>query len=143
MINRDQIVEIARSQLNTPFKHQGRLPGVAFDCAGLLQFVLESLSLPHNDLKGYPRLPYKNMISHVLDSQPCLEKIQRSQALSGDVYLMQMHRMKEPMHIAIVTDAGIIHAYSDAQKIVEHRLPDEWIKNIHSTYRIVSPRHAG
>ena len=33
------IIAIARACLGTPFRHQGRIPGVALDCAGLVVAV--------------------------------------------------------------------------------------------------------
>jgi len=139
MIDPDHIVAIARETMGTPFRHQGRLPGVGIDCAGVLVHVLKSLGLPHDDLAGYPRLPYRNMIRAVLDAQPCLERVRPREIEAGNVLLMTMHRFTEPMHVAIYTGSTIVHAYADMQRVVEHSLTPEWRARITNVYRITEP----
>lgn len=53
---RQKILEEARSFLNTPYHHQGRIKGVGVDCAMLLAEVYEKAGLvPFLDPRPYPR----------------------------------------------------------------------------------------
>jgi hypothetical protein len=139
---RARIVEVARGQIGVRFQHQARAPGVALDCAGLLVHEFDSLGLPYVDLIGYPRLPYGGMIEKILGQQPSLQLINTHEADDGDVYLMRMFRLKDPMHVAIKSPHGIIHAYADSGRVVEHRMPSDWIPKIVNTYRILRPAYA-
>ena len=42
---RADAVRVARTYIDTPFQHMGRLPGVGLDCAGVLVCVARELSL--------------------------------------------------------------------------------------------------
>lgn len=131
---RSKIVAAARACLGTPFRHQGRLVGVGMDCAGVLIHVLNTLGLPHDDEKGYPRHPYAGMLETILNRQPSLTEISRSAARHGDVLLMRFRR--EPQHIAIHAGATMIHSYSGIGRVIEHTLDDLWKRRITAAYRI-------
>jgi cell wall-associated NlpC family hydrolase len=45
MTRRDSIVAIARAQIGTPYKLGGTTPGRAFDCSGLVRYVLGALKI--------------------------------------------------------------------------------------------------
>lgn len=53
------IVAAARALLGTPFHHQGRVPGVGVDCAGVPICIARALGLvaPDWDVTAYPRVP--------------------------------------------------------------------------------------
>lgn len=130
-----RIIQLARDCLGTPFKHQARLPGVGLDCAGVLVHVLVSLGLPCIDERGYPRYPYRGLIKSILDSQPALRAIPRSELSAGDWLLMRFKR--EPQHVALFTGSTMIHAYSGSGKVVEHGMDETWKKRITHCYRII------
>lgn len=127
------IIASARDCLGTPFVHQGRIKGVGMDCAGLIVHVLESLGKPHTDLRGYPRLPYRHMLENHLDAQPCFSRV--SELKPGCVLLLRI--LHHPQHLAIWTGTSIVHAYSDAGRVVEHRIDAAWRKKISRIYEIV------
>jgi hypothetical protein len=134
----DQIVALARACIDTPFKHQGRLPCVALDCAGLAVHILNELRLPLIDLKGYGRTPNDGTLKRIMDMQPCLKQIDRMASEAGDFLLIRTGR--EPSHIAVQSESDcIIHAYEPVGKTCEHRLDDNWRLNIVAAYKIVSP----
>lgn len=130
----DQIIEIARECLGTPFKHQARVVGIGMDCAGVVAHVLTRLELPFNDLQAYPRNPYKGMLKSILDNQPHLTQVNKSHVGAGDVLLMRIRR--EPQHLGICTGNSLIHSYSDIGRVVEQSL-GAWERNIIAVYRIV------
>jgi len=49
----DEILAAARACLGTPFLHQGRIPGVALDCAGLVVAVAQAIGADYVDRTGY------------------------------------------------------------------------------------------
>lgn len=128
------VVEIVRACLGTPFVHQGRVPGVGIDCAGLALEPAKKLGLEHIDVKGYPRLPHKGMLKDLLDSQPCLTEIKKSDMQEGDLVLIRF--TKAPQHLAIYAGENrIIHTYDAVGKVVEHGMDKLWISRIIAVYR--------
>ncbi len=129
------IIAVARSQLGTPFKHQGRVPGLALDCAGLAAYVATELGVDFNEWPGYGRVPCNGLLQAVMDAQPCLEVVSSKQP--GDILMMRVGR--EPQHLAVYTgDNTIIHAYEAVGKVCEHRLDHIWNKRIIRIYRFRS-----
>ncbi len=127
----DDIITAARSCLDTPFLHQGRIPGLALDCAGLVVAVAQYLGVEHVDLGGYSRNPSNGILEQALDLQPCLERVAAKQ--TGDVLLMRIGT--EPQHLAILDGENIIHAYSSVGNVCEHRLTEQWVRRIVRVYR--------
>ncbi len=137
------IVAAARCALKTPFRHQGRVPGLALDCAGLLVHVFRALGLPHNDEMGYPRNPYDGQLEKILDAQPALRRIDLAEADAGDVLVMRI--VKAPQHVAIHAGcisghAYIIHGSELHGGVVEHRLDELWRARVIRAYRMEAPQ---
>lgn len=116
------VVAEARTHLGTPWRHQGRLPGVALDCAGLLIVVARRLGLVADgfDVNGYSRAPDGSMLDWC---DRCLTRIGALEL--GAVLVMQTSR--EPQHLGIVGDYrhggwSLIHASSAAGDVTETRL---------------------
>lgn len=133
------VVAAARECLKTPFKHQGRVPGVGMDCAGLLVYCFKALSADHFDEFGYPRNPYDGQLEKILDDQPSLSRIDISDVQAGDVLAMRMKTA--PQHIAIHTGIVrghpyVIHASELHGCVVEHRLDELWGARVMRAYRL-------
>lgn len=126
-----QIIDAARECLGTPFHHQGRLPGVALDCAGVAVHVARRIGCAVDEPAAYSRLPHKGLLESWLNRQPCLEQAASPDA--GDVLLMRF--TAEPQHIAIYTGTTIIHAYEGIGRTVEHDLDAKWRRRIVCVYR--------
>lgn len=62
-----------------------------------------------------------------------LVQIPVAEAMLADIYFMAWG--KEPQHVALITDCGIIHSYSRIGKVVEHGLDDLWRSRIVAAYR--------
>ncbi len=131
-----RIIDAARQTLGTQFLHQGRVVGRGIDCAGVLVHVLRSLDLPHTDERGYPRTPYKGLIRSILESQPCLQKISKTEMQPGDVLLMKF--AYEPQHVAIYCGDTMIHAWAVPGKCVEHGFTDEWRRRVTDVFRVIA-----
>lgn len=133
-----EAIAAARACLDTPFVHQGRIAGLALDCAGLGVHVMKVLGLPVVDFLGYGRNPHKGMLLDGMESQPALVRIPRSQSKAGDVLLIRIG--SEPSHVAIQTgDDSIIHAYQTVGRVVEHRMDSHWRSTIVAAFEIVRP----
>lgn len=128
------IVAGARSCLGTPFRHQGRLPGVGLDCAGLAVVALRSAGVEVRDLTSYSRTPHDDKLMAMVSLQRGLRFVSRDDMQAGDVLIVRIGA--EPSHIAICTDAGqIIHAYEHMGRVVEHRIDAAWQAQIVACYR--------
>lgn len=131
------ILTAARACLNTPFVHQGRINGLALDCAGLIIHVAKTLGLPYEDHAGYARLPGNGLLEAALDQQPGLSRVFDLQA--GDVILMKFGG--DPQHLGICGGENIIHAYQPVGKVCEHTLTDAWRRRIVRIYRFNEVAH--
>lgn len=127
----DDILSAARGCIGTPFRHQGRIPGVALDCAGLVVAVAKEIGADYIDRPGYSRNPSGGLLESALDDQPCLERVTDRQP--GDVLLMRFKG--EPQHLAICAGETVIHSYEAVGKVCEHRLADVWVSRIVRAYR--------
>jgi cell wall-associated NlpC family hydrolase len=99
------------------------------DCAGLLVCVARDIGISiEGDQAGYPRTPDGQSLKKALDGfGTAVEAFQ-----PGDFLLMRFDA--QPQHIAIVTEAGIIHSYLSARRVVEHGLSDDWRARIVQSY---------
>lgn len=134
MITRANIIQEARTWIGTPFKHQGRVKGIGVDCVGLIIGIAKAFNLSDFDITHYSRLPDGFLMQSLLDLH--LQPINKASIQAGDILLMRFEH--EPQHLAIVSDIGIIHAYAQVRRCVEHRLDDLWRSRIVSAYAFPS-----
>lgn len=110
MTRPEAVAAWARTQLGVPWRHQGRLPGVALDCAGLVICAARALGLvPVTfDVNGYSRVPDGTMMRF------CNEHMTPIGAPElGAVIVVATHN--DPQHMGIVVPYrhggwAIIHA---------------------------------
>ena len=126
-----EIVAAARAELDTRFVHQGRISGVALDCAGLIVQVARSIGVSYTDVPAYGRSPHQGLLQATLDSNACIERVTDHQA--GDILLMRF--ASEPQHLAICAGDTMIHSYLQVGKVCEHRLSAVWAARIVGVYR--------
>lgn len=132
----DEVIAAARACIGTPFRHQGRLPGVGLDCAGLGIVAAKAAGIEIKDFAGYPRTPFDGMLKKMFDEQNGLQKIGINDAAPGDVLLMRIS--SAPQHVAILSHNGfMIHAYQGVGKAVEQRIDDVWRSRIVAVYRFM------
>lgn len=136
MTTRAAIVAEARSWLGTPFMHQGRLKGVAVDCAGLVIGVARELGLPIVDVGGYGRIPQRAQLEAELAAQ--MDPVALRELGAGDVILLRIER--EPQHLAIVSELeplSAVHAFNQKglARCVEHALDPRWQRRILGAWR--------
>lgn len=127
------ILAAARACIGTPFVHQGRIPGRALDCAGLVVAVAQAIGADYRDVQGYGRTPSGRRLECVLDDQPCLERIAAMDRQPGDVLLIRF--AGDPQHLAIFAGDTLIHSYASVGSVCEHRLASVWASRIVCAYR--------
>lgn len=121
-VHAHQVVAAARGMLDTPWMHQGRRPGQALDCVGLVISTAQALGLVPSgwDVADYPRLPDGSLAGH------CAQHMRPVHAIElGAVLVLAIER--DPQHLGIVGDYrhggwSLIHASSAAGRVVETRL---------------------
>jgi hypothetical protein len=85
--------------------------------------------VPIQDFAGYARTPDGRTLRNAVETQA----IPTSTRLPGDLLLLRFDR--EPQHLAIATDLGMIHSYAAARRVVEHRIDAEWLARIVGVWR--------
>lgn len=123
------VVTAARLYLGCPYHHQGR-SRYGIDCAGLVVAAYRELGIELQDLPAYGREPWRDGLRQTVELNFSLVD---GPAEPGDILLLRVRR--EPQHLAIVTDTGIIHAYASVGKVVETRLDKHWFDRIVGIYR--------
>ena len=132
-MTRDDIIAAARDLIGTPFVHQGRLPHIALDCAGLVVAVAQAVGVEYIDQTGDSRSPSGGLLESALDDQPGITRILPADRQPGDVLLMRFSG--DPQHLAILAGTTIIHAYEAPGLVCEHDLTDLWARRIVRVYR--------
>jgi NlpC/P60 family putative phage cell wall peptidase len=134
-----EILASAREWLGTPWRHQGRLKGIAVDCGGLILGVGRELGLLDFDTSAYGRIPDGQQLRALCEQHLLAKPV--ADAVPGDVLLMRFTR--HPQHLAIVGDRGepysLIHAYADAGACVEHGADPKWLRRIVAAYTFKQP----
>lgn len=131
-----ELVSAARDLLGTPFHHQGRLPGIGVDCAGVVVCACAACGYAIADRIGYSRIPnsaeFTRAVREHCDPVP-LEALR-----IGD--LMTFAFRENEQHIAIVSEITpvimLIHAWEGVGKVVENSLDSTWRGRLRGCYRL-------
>lgn len=132
MTTRADVVSAARSCLGVRFRHQGRLPEHGLDCAGLVLHVCRQLGVPVEDQQNYSHCPDHRLLTWVLHQH--LIPISLHDVQPGDV--LRFLSGRDPVHLGIATDIGVIHAAALHRKVVEHRLDNSPDLRLVEAYQI-------
>lgn len=131
MTTRNNIVEIAREFLGSPFKHQGRVKD-GIDCVGLIAAVCNRIMYPYVD-GIYKRKPTKGLV--IAKLKESFRSILVNEATDGDILVFWVYKRNYDQHVAIKTDKGMIHTYADVGYVVENTINDFWSKRIMGAFR--------
>ncbi len=127
------VVKAARQYIGVPYKKQGRTRR-GLDCVGLLKLVAIELGENPRDERGYGA-NISGKKSEIIVSEHC-DLIPKEKRQAGDLVQLLMG-LDDPQHWGILTDTGMIHAYSKEPRCVtEHSLNEEWIGKIRKVYRL-------
>ena len=142
-MKRSEVVEIARTYIGTPFRHQGRSKVYGVDCVGLLVCVLWECNIKVDDIASYNGLVDAGLLRSKLDLT--LDEIPLTIGMNGNVQvgyydykpgdILLLRIGKNPQHIGIVTDIGIIHTHEGSGYVVETSL-GKWKERIVTAYHI-------
>lgn len=126
------MIERARSYLGVPYRHQGR-SRLGIDCVGLVLVVGAELEVLPADFisNNYGRLPKDELVEKT--SQFC-ERIEAPEP--GCLVLIKWPNEKRPGHSGIIAGETIVHAYSTAQRVVEHGYRMQWVRWTDSFWRL-------
>jgi len=109
---RDSIVAVARAQIGTPYRLGAESPGKAFDCSGLVRYVLAALHLQ------LPRTAREQSLVGQLVTRDTAE------LRPGDI--VSFGRGKRVTHIGIYTgDGRVIHASTSKRRVIESSMESE------------------
>lgn len=132
-VSTSQIIDCARSYLNTPFRHRGR-NRAGIDCAGLVICTLTDLGLMPNEYleQLYSRVPKLGLVPSTLDR--FFSKVSAIEA--GDLIVFSF--LNNPCHVGFFTGDTIIHAYEERGKVIEDDYLLKWERRFNSAYRIIN-----
>ena len=109
MTQRDSIVALARAQIGTPYKLGGTTPGRAFDCSGLVRYVLGALKIVLPRTAAQQAAVGADVPKDTTQLQP------------GD--LLTFGKGKRVTHIGIYVGNGrYVHASTTAGRVIETSL---------------------
>ena len=129
-MTRNEIVLTARTYLGTPCHYQGRVKGVGIDCVGLIVCVGRDLGVPLKDRTGYRIRASGNVrgMMKYLDDQCMRVEI----PVIGDIMVFYINASRNPQHLAIKTDKGMIHV--TGRQVTEHILGQEYLDRLLAVY---------
>lgn len=134
-MNADDFINAARSFIGTPFSHQGRSPGAALDCAGMVICAAKKCGLDLPDKESYATVPDGMEFVQIIES--VCNRIPLAVIKPGDLLVFAW--TKEPQHIAIVSNVEpmrIVHSWSGAAGVVENDVDDYWKRRLRRCYRL-------
>ena len=129
-VERAELLRIARTWLNVPYRHQGR-NRLGVECGGLFFVVGREAGLTIIEPDTYSFSPDPTIIEASL-CQHC-DPIGVSEAIPGDVLWLSF--AGEPRHVGLVTSIGLLHSWAGPGKVVEHCLDTVWRRRVKSAYR--------
>lgn len=111
----------AQALVGTRFRPQGRSPESGLDCVGL---VLAACDLPAERVRRDYRLRADHRRELLAGLAGMLRRIAPGQRRSGDVLMLQV--AGDQSHLAILTEAGFVHADAGRGRVVETPGPPPW-----------------
>lgn len=125
-------VEVARSWIGTPYRHQASAKGAGCDCLGLVRGVWRAME--RADLPMPPYTPDWDEVARedVLLNEARKNLIERPDGVRevGDVLLFRMRVGAVAKHLGILSEpTAFIHAYS-GHGVIESRLTQPWARRI-------------
>lgn len=114
----EDLIEIARTWIGTPYVHQGRLKGVGVDCVGLIACsALEAGLISQADYDSLP-VNYSRQANLATLRQQVIRFLRPvSAAQPGDVFSFRF--ALHDQHLGLYTGNGIIHVLIDRTGVVE------------------------
>jgi cell wall-associated NlpC family hydrolase len=129
-----ELIDTARSYVGVRYVHQGRSTrGV--DCLGLILSVCNDCKLlppGFRSAANYGPIPKGELQAAVEEHCGPPTGLQ----ICGSLALIRWHGHRHAGHIAFVTGANLIHAYSRQGRVVEHGLRPPWTRLVVGIYQM-------
>jgi len=134
MTKRQQIVEITRSWIGTPYHHQESIKGEGCDCLGLLRGVWREFYGSENPepMPNYSPSWGDHRVDDplMMVAKKYFVEFKGKEPREGDLLLFRMRRGMAVKHCAIVSGPNtMIHAYS-LHQVREEEITDWWKKKM-------------
>lgn len=132
-MNREAIVQAARSYIDVPFMHQGRSRH-GIDCAGLLTCVAYDLEIKDVRVTDYGRLPDPDRARSIIEAH--MDPVPFAQLQPGDVLSFVI--VQDVQHYGLVVSmepVRFVHAYQTVGKVVEQSMFGPWLRRLRRCYR--------
>jgi hypothetical protein len=139
MTTRDAIVTEARTWMDTRFRNNTGVKGIATDCIGLVAGVGVNVGIfPVHPYLTPAGMKFRSQERRLMEEglQTFLIERPRRDAQVGDVALTLSHGQ---LHIGILAayplgGFTIIHAYAPCRRVVETRMDDQWMTNLKAVF---------
>jgi cell wall-associated NlpC family hydrolase len=126
-----EIADRALSFVGTPFRHQGRLPGVGLDCLGVVVFACGAT---RDDRRDYGRMPDARALRDALDSR--FERLlveTLEEAPIGAVLAFHFSARRALRHLGVRVADGFVHA--DEFRVRVQPIAEPWVSRFAGAYR--------
>jgi len=130
----------ARSYLGTPFRHQGRKPGMGLDCVGVLVCAGRAEGIEVTDTPNYRR--HADWATFTAKFNENADWVGNSLDALEPGRIIILRDGKYQTHCAVIgTDPvdgafTIVHAYEPRGKVVEERITEDWRSRIVGVYKL-------
>lgn len=123
------IAENARRMVGTPFRHQGRQPRAGLDCVGLVVCSIGGRAFDLDE-RQYAEWPDGARLQRILTEHFLPIECDYIEDLPAGAVISFAHQRdvcRAPRHLAIRTDAGMVHARrGDRRGVIETEFTDHW-----------------
>ncbi len=136
-VNRDKIVQVAKTWIGTPYHHQSSVKQVGTDCLGLIRGVYREI------YGGEPENPppYSKDWAEATGEETMIEaarrhliEIETDSLLAGDVVIFRFRRKFVAKHAAILTGSKtMVHAVEGA-RVSEVHLNSWWHRHMAAAF---------
>lgn len=134
MIPGHRLAEQAETFVATPFRHRGRRPGKALDCAGVMLCAAWGAGLRVPDFCDYGPAPDSQQLLREVEER--CHAIDYGDAQPGDLLVFAHREGGKAVHFGMLdTKRRLIHAHGPTGCVVAHELTRPWIARLHSVWR--------
>lgn len=141
---RKKIIDLARTWIGTPYRHQSSIKGHGSDCVGMVRGVYREFYGLDEDPEVIP--PYQPDWYEVDQKDPLLnygrrhlKEVPFEEMIPSDVLVFRMRRGVSAKHCGIISSKDtMIHAYSRS-KVFEVSLGVHWYSKVAAVLRFPCP----
>jgi len=134
-INNRLVVAAARSLVGVKFAHLGRDVRSGIDCVGVILLSFSSNGVELKSPEVYAPNAHTDAITPAISSFAA--QVDPDDAAPADIAILHAGgKNKIPVHLGLLTDRGLIHAYRELGRVVEHSFSGAFKRRLHSIWRV-------